>query len=201
MLLAAEREQSERVLAHERAETGLEAELSVIADRLVARGLQKLAARSGADLIVVGRGHHGLLGRALDSDDAAESLGGAPCSVAIAPAGYASRPASLVRFGAGYDGSPGSERAITLMREIAARRPGSTMRALAAGRRPLIARDGIELETVRTDAAPALERFSEELDLLIVGSRTSSALARLFVNRTASHLARYSRCPLIVTGC
>ncbi|MGO9753316.1 MAG: universal stress protein [Solirubrobacteraceae bacterium] len=200
MLLEREREQSQRLLGRVRSAAALDAQLVSIANRSVARGLQQLAARTPADLIVVGRGHHGLLGRALDSDDASDSLGGAPCAVAIAPSGYAGRAATPVRLGVGYDGSAEGDRAIALMREVAASSAGSTMRALvAAGHAPADGA-GIELETVHGDPAQALEQFSERLDLLIIGSRAGGPIGRLSRNGAAAHLARYARCPLIVAS-
>lgn len=215
LLLQSEREQSERLLARERAAAAPDAQLVSIANRSVAHGLQQLAggkrgappadprqAAAGrrADLIVVGRGHHGPLGRALDSDDASDSLSGAPCAVAIAPSGYADRAATLSRLGVGYDGSAESDRAIALMRALAATRAGSTMRALVAGARDPAVLDGIELETMRADPAQALERFSEQLDLLIIGARAGGPIGRLFRDGPAGHLARCAHCPLIVTG-
>jgi nucleotide-binding universal stress UspA family protein len=43
-----------------------------------------------------------------------------------------------------------------------------------------------------------LAQFSEELDLLIVGSRSYGPVGRLFNGSTSNYLARRARCPLLV---
>jgi nucleotide-binding universal stress UspA family protein len=40
--------------------------------------------------------------------------------------------------------------------------------------------------------------LSEEVDLLIVGSRSSGPVGRLFSGSTSNYLARHARCPLLV---
>jgi nucleotide-binding universal stress UspA family protein len=204
LLLEGERGQTLELLERERARTSLDAELLLCAEHSVGRGLRQLATSHGSDLLVVGRRHHGLFGRAFHSDDTSAALNGTPCPIAVAPPGYAERAAQLLRVGVGYDGSPESTEAIAAARALAARQGGATVRALAVTRRddaapalPDVGED-IELETVPGLSSEVLERFSDELDLLVVGSRSNGPLGRVFNGSTSSYLARNARCGLLV---
>jgi nucleotide-binding universal stress UspA family protein len=73
-----------------------------------------------ADLLVVGSSRRGLLGRVLIGDDTRAALNGAPCAIAIAPAGYSREPTPMSEIGVGYNGSPESEHALELARLLAA---------------------------------------------------------------------------------
>ena len=91
-----------------------------------ARSLHDLAEREQADLIVVGSSERGALGRLTAGSTAHSLLSGAPCPVAVAPAGYAERPEQrLETMGVAYDGRPESdvalESAIDLARSAGAR--------------------------------------------------------------------------------
>ena len=57
----------------------------------VGRGLHELVEEIHADLLVVGSSRRALLGRAGVGDDTRAALNGAPCAIAIAPAGYGQR--------------------------------------------------------------------------------------------------------------
>src|ERR1017187_2650858 len=85
---AAGRKYSEQMLEHERQTASLEAELAVVLGRAVGRALHELAEHQHVDLLVVGSCHRGSIGRVLVGNDALATLNGAPCAVAIAPAGY-----------------------------------------------------------------------------------------------------------------
>lgn len=54
-----------------------------------ARGLQELAETIGADLVIVGSASHGKIGRVLAGNAGLSLLHGSPCSVAVAPRGFA----------------------------------------------------------------------------------------------------------------
>ena len=91
---AYETSQHERIrelLEKRRAETVVEADLRWYGSPSVGRGLHELAELIGADLLVIGSSRRGLLGRVLIGDDTRAALNGAPCAVAIAPAGYSRR--------------------------------------------------------------------------------------------------------------
>jgi nucleotide-binding universal stress UspA family protein len=204
LLLASEREQSLELLERERAGASLQAELLLCAEHSVGRGLRQLATSHGSDLLVVGRSHHGLFGRAFHSDDTSAALNGTPCPISVAPPGFAEHAAPLLRIGVGYDGSPESREAIATARALAARQIGATVRALAVETRgrpaPTLrgADEEVKLETVPGPPAKALEQFGYELDLLVVGSRSNGPVGRMFNGSTSSHLARNATCALLV---
>ena len=116
---AAERERALELLAKARHDAGINAEPRCAGAPSVGRGLHLLAQDAGADLLVVGSSRRGLLGRVLLVDDTHAALNGAPCAVAIAPAGYADHPALMREIGVGYNGSPESEHAVKTARALA----------------------------------------------------------------------------------
>jgi nucleotide-binding universal stress UspA family protein len=214
---------AETLLMRERRQAGVEAELVVTGDRAPGRALQGLAEGHGADLMVVGSSHRGAIGRVLLGDDSLAALSGSPCAVAIAPAGYGSRPWPIKTIGVGSDGSPESELALQAGRELASRH-GSALRALAvvslqsvpsdtrtppdwthetervieAERERLLALEGVDGEVVYGDPSEELHAFADQLDLLIVGSRSNGPLGRLLNGSTSTYLARRAPCPLLV---
>jgi nucleotide-binding universal stress UspA family protein len=103
-------------------EAGVGAELSCVQAPSVASGLHELAASRHADLLVIGASGGDELDRALVSDDTREVLSHAPCAVAVAPTGFATRPPIMRRIGVAYDDSPESEQALALARRIARER-------------------------------------------------------------------------------
>src|SRR5581483_6068776 len=86
---AAERTRAVDVLQTARTNAGVDADLRPVGAASVGRGLHELAETLHADLLVVGSTRRSRLGRAVLGDDAAAALAGAPCAVAVAPAGYA----------------------------------------------------------------------------------------------------------------
>ena len=94
---AAQHERIRALLEARRAEAGVDAELRWYGSPSVGRGLHELAEPAGADLLVIGSSRRGLLGRVLIGDDTRAALNGAPCAVAIAPAGYRREPAAMRR--------------------------------------------------------------------------------------------------------
>jgi nucleotide-binding universal stress UspA family protein len=214
------------LLENRRAEAGLEAELRSYGSSSVGRGLHELAELTGADLLVIGSSRRGLLGRVLIGDDTRAALNGAPCAVAIAPAGYRREPAVMREVGVGYDGSPESRRALELARMVAAEHH-TTLSAFQAISTPaypylgyldtaapvelasihhevdeareLIAALGdVEPHAAYGDPVEELTVYSASLDLLVVGSRGYGPLRRLVYGSVAQQLARTARCPLLV---
>jgi nucleotide-binding universal stress UspA family protein len=108
-----------------------------------AGGLRELAVSTGADLIVLGSSRRGPIGRIVPGGTAKRLLRDAPCGIAVAPRGFASRPDSkwhplselpeefaLRVIGVGYDGSPEAEEALRLATEFALR-CGAALRVFA----------------------------------------------------------------------
>ena len=186
------------------------------------RGLHQLAETTSADLLVVGSTRRGRFGRVLLGDDTRAALDGAPCAVAIAPAGYAGQTAGMAKVGVGYDGSTDSKLALITARALASEL-GATLAALevvvfasysfsgpVAGDSTLIADlvdqargrvaslGDVEPHAVVGQPADALAEWSSSLDLLVVGSRGSGPVGRLVHGSTSWELTRHSRCPLLV---
>jgi nucleotide-binding universal stress UspA family protein len=85
-----------------------------------ARGLTELAEDDGADLLVVGSSRHAASGRIALERTAGRLLHGAPCAVAVAPAG--AREAGPFRHvGIAYDGTPEARAALAAGYALAAR--------------------------------------------------------------------------------
>jgi nucleotide-binding universal stress UspA family protein len=158
-------------------EAGADAELRRSASASPARGLHDLAEMLGSDLLVVGSCRRGLFGRVIVGNDTRAALDGAPCAVAIAPAGYAERPTPIRKVGVGYDGSPESERAIEVATALACEL-GASVSAI--------------------DVASLAAHAHETVDLLVVGSRGYGPVGRLLHESTSRALPNTARCPRLV---
>ena len=115
-----EMEQALRTLADERLAGAAAQPGSPTPERLALRGrsapegLQRAAAKLGAETVVVGASHRGPATRAMTSVPE-RLLQGAPCEVAIAPRGYAAAaPEALRDVGVAFDGGPESRAALAV---------------------------------------------------------------------------------------
>ncbi len=222
-LVREERDASARLLEAERAGAGVSAELVSIVAMSVGRGLHEQAEAQRAGLLVVGSCSHGPFGRAMLGDDTRDALNGAPCAVAIASRGHAGRTAPLAKIGVAYNGSPESEAALAAARELAVR-SHATIHALEVVAIPAIAYSGIipasmghSMELMlqeaasRMNAIPDLDgravyglpgeelaAFSDEVDLLVLGSRGYGPVRRLVLGSASNYLQRHARCSLLV---
>jgi nucleotide-binding universal stress UspA family protein len=219
---AAEQERARRLLEAARREAGIDAGLAWTGSPSVGRGLHELAERRGADLLVVGSPGHGLFGRVLIRDDTRDALNGAPCAVAVAPAGYSERTWHWREIGVGYDGSPESEHALAMARRFAAAL-GVKVSAFEAiplprylftgdpapvdksieefvdeARDRIAALGDVEPHAAYGAAAEELALYSASVELLIVGSRGYGPIGRLVHGSTSQRLAHRARCPLLV---
>lgn len=94
--------------------------LTLVADRSPASALQKAAEKQNAAAIVVGSSHRGAVGRVFPGGIAQRLLSGAPCPVAVAPAGFASRePSNLGTIAIGFDGSSEAREALRVASGLA----------------------------------------------------------------------------------
>jgi nucleotide-binding universal stress UspA family protein len=207
-------------LAWLRDESHVDAHLVFVEAESVAAGLHELAGRRKADLLVIGASLRDELLRPYARDEARAVLQDAPCPVAMAPTGYASRPSSLERIGAAYDGSPESEEAVAVARRVALERgavlsafqavpepyvhslvnPQPEIEAGLAAARARIAALGVEPHAASSDddAADALARYGASVDLLVVGSHEPRPVDHLLSGSTAQRLADRAPCPLLV---
>ena len=222
-LLSPQRDVALERLERERDAASLDAPVVAFLDRSVGRGLHRLAEAELTDLLVIGSCRRSLLGRVLLGSDTLFALNGAPCAVAIAPMGYAARHHEISSIGVGYDGSPESERALAAARELA-RQHGSRIKVRSVvslqsvpygepipenwpdiakqvmdyERGRIRALDDVEGDVSYGEPSEELAQFSEDLDLLIVGSRSYGPLGRLISGSTSNYLAEHGRCPLVV---
>jgi nucleotide-binding universal stress UspA family protein len=217
-----ERERAEAQLAVERADARVEAELIVAEGVATGRVLHEEAEACGADLLALGSCRRGVVGRVMLGDDTRAALNGAPCAVAIAPAGYAAHPEPFASIGVGYDGSPESEAALRVARSLAGP-TSAAIRALHvvsvssygfAGFGPVAvtqltdfvteadermkALDGVEGRAELGLAVDDLAAFSKEVDLLVVGSRGYGPWGRLVHGSTSNQLAKHAGSPLLI---
>ncbi len=222
-LLAEERAASEKLLERERAEAQVEAELVSIVAASPGGGLHSQAEEQGADLLIVGSCGRSLFGRAMIGDDTRAALNGAPCAVAIAARGYAEHPTPIARVGVGYNDSPESKHALQAARDVAAptRASVKVLEVVSiptyayAGMMPPALGEGIESmireANARLSRLPDVEgnavygltgeelaAFSDDVDLLVVGSRSYGPLRRLVLGSTSDFLERHARSSLLV---
>lgn len=213
--------ESEELLERERGATAVDAELVSAGPDAPGRGLHQLVEQRGNDLLVVGSCHRGVLGRVLLGNDTRASLNGAPCAVAIAPLAFEGRPFRAI--GVGYDGSPESDAALAVARELAASQDaalhvcrvvqlmssaytgiggvvwGSVLPGmLTAAQERVDALEGVSGEAVIGMPGEELAVFSGRVDLLVVGSRGYGPLRRLMLGSASHYLAGHARCPLLV---
>ena len=219
---AVEEERTRELLEQAGEDAGVEARLRTHGSLTVGRGLHELAEVVGADLLVVGSSRRGLLGRVLMGGDTRGALNGAPCAIAITPAGYSQEPVAMREIGVGYDESRESELALELA-QILAQEVGAKVSAFQAiavsstalstgplpfhemmsalvteARQRIAALGDIEPHAAYGEAAEELALYSASLDLLVVGSRAYGPIGRLIHGSTSQQLARNARCPLLV---
>ena len=84
-----------------------------------ARGLHDLATERHPRMIVLGSTHHGAAGRVSPGSVAQRLLNGAPCPIAIAPAGLRDREPEIATIGVAFDGSHESRHALGAAVELA----------------------------------------------------------------------------------
>lgn len=217
-------EAAHQLLEHAATEAGVSAHLRWEGAPSVGRGLHEVAEAIGADVLVVGSSRHGLLGRVRLADDTHAALNGAPCAIAVAPAGFAHETTGVPReIGVAYDGSPESEHALGVGRTLAAelgtklsafeavglpmfgysglsttQPSGRTVEQMVDQAHEAITALGVEAHVTYGDPAEELTIYSASLDLLIIGSRNYGPLGRLINGSVAKQLARSARCPLLV---
>jgi nucleotide-binding universal stress UspA family protein len=126
------KEELERIVT----ESTAQARRVIIGDTSPARALHRIAEDEDADLLVVGSTHRGQIGRVLVGGVTAGVLHHAPCPVAVAPLGYATRAGRPTAIGVGYDGSDEARHALSMAGELA-KASGAQVRILAAVATPI----------------------------------------------------------------
>jgi nucleotide-binding universal stress UspA family protein len=184
--------------------------------RSVTAGLRELADARGADLLVLGAHHHRHVSlRSRDHTRAA--LREMRCAVAVAPWGYSTRPGRVIgSIGVGYVDDHAGRLVLDTARALAwqlgaevqattvvgpsnwqAADSGVGWKAAAAGRR-MGEIPGVHGTAVEGEPHDALLAFSDDVDLLVIGSGHHRALRHRLLGDVAEDLSRASRCPLLV---
>jgi nucleotide-binding universal stress UspA family protein len=222
-LQAEELEGSARMLEQERAAVDVEAELLSIVGASAGGALHRQAEEQHADLLVVGSCSRGPIGRVMLGDDTRQALNGAPCAVAIASKGYSKDRKPIARVGVAYNDSAESNAALEAARQLAATAHASlaalevvaiptyaytglmppamgenldVMLEEASARMARLA--GVEGRAVYGVAGEELAAFGDEVDILVVGSRSYGPWRRLVLGSTSDYLERHARCSLLV---
>lgn len=186
-----------------------------------AEDLLRVAQESSADLTVVGQGRSSSASGRGD-DRASVTLHRAPCTVAVAPLGYADRAQAIERVGVAYDGSPQSRTALDHARALAAcnhaklaackivqladdpgARPWHLLdapdRIVDATRSELADSEIDDLSVLAGPVRPSLLAFSDGTDVMFCGSRQYGPLQLVALGSTGNYLAHHCRCPLLIT--
>jgi len=193
-----------------------------------ARGLTELAEAERADLVVVGSSTHALPGRVSTERTAGRLLHGAPCAVAVPPAG--ARDAGPFRhIGVAFDGSPESHAGLETAYALAARDGAAVtiVRVLpVVGTAELIGPDAErdhrrrhiavqhELEALALAAPPGVnprtlllhgdphdligETCGGVVDLLVTGSRGYGPLRSAFIGSVSEALMEGAPHPVLM---
>jgi nucleotide-binding universal stress UspA family protein len=189
---------------------GVPYETRPVSSSSVARGLHRTAEQKSAEVIVVGPTHRGPATRALLGDAPLDLAHDAPCAVAVAPPGYAGSPARSDVVGVGYVATPEGREALGVATALAGRRH-TRLRILVAGDRRrgeqlleqarAVVGSTVPVETVLlegVDAAALLRTASEDLDLLVMGSRGRGTTCRVLLGSTSAHVVHQAACPVLL---
>lgn len=221
------RDEALEMLMAKRDEAELQAAaLQAIPDPSPARGLKRFAGDAHADLLVVGAGRHGVLGRLALGDVSRAVLQRAPCPVLVAArSAYANADVPAV-IGVAFDGSLESQHGLSLAASLAAELGAhlELLEVIELGGLPATwgfqvteYLDGlVEPAQERLDAlaaampVPAVARvvrgsvheelgaFARRVDLMVCGSRGWGPAARVAFGSAADSLIHHAPCPVLV---
>jgi nucleotide-binding universal stress UspA family protein len=198
-----------------------------------ARALHDLAEHQEASMVVLGSSRRGLVGRVLPGAVTDRLLHGAPCPVAVAPAGFSFEDAGdgPRLIGVAFTDTPDGRAALARACVLAARARGlvrvltvseyldpliygaleptalAHIRSARADTAETVLRRGLDAvsagrsaggEVLTGDPADALAAASEDLDLLVCGSRGYGPVRTLLLGGTSHALVRKAACPVLV---
>ena len=196
---------AQAALRRARAAAGTDVDVreQIVASTGVAGALAGLARDVDASILVLGRDTQGHVTRSL--------VPRAPCAVAVAPLSVPlPQIGSLERIGVAYDGSPTAQAALvaaTRLAELA----GAGLVLLAAAqtaehaatwlhdaRLSLGAEVEYQTRALVGDASSTLAQVTDELDLLVCGSRGRRHALAAVLGSVSTHLVAHARCPVLV---
>jgi nucleotide-binding universal stress UspA family protein len=215
---------------------GIPVDCRELGNTSAARALHEASEAEDAGLLVVGSTHQGPVGRVVPGSTAQRLMHGAPCPIAIVPAGWEAG-SGLNTIGVAYvDSDEGRDalrggyalarRAGAKLRVLTAVKPGLTayartepstparrgtdvntvegelrVSAEKALRRATEALDGdvpVETDAFVEDPADVLIRVSENVDLLVCGSRGYGPVRAVLLGGVSRRLTAEAACPVIV---
>jgi len=189
-------EELERIVT----ESGVAARRVVVGDTSPARALHHLAEQEEADLLVVGSTHRGQIGRVLVGGVTAGVLHHAPCPVAVAPLGYATRSAPPASIAVGFDGGPEAQHALRLAGALA-KACGARIRILSAVATPVMATSPASYEADWLEDAQQGCRAEVEQAQQTLGEMGVTSTADVSLGLAIDELVELSRdVDLIVVG-
>lgn len=217
---AAKCEQALQRLAGLADELSVDGELRCVETHSPRRGLHEFAAGREADLLVVGASRGDENDRTFLGDDTRKVLEDAPCAVAVAPPEFAARAGPINKIGVGFDGSAQSERALALATRLAAERraelsafeavpapvyardpwdvKGDVAEHVEAARQRVAALGHLQAEAGFGDPVDELARYSQSVDLLVIGGHHYRPIDHLSEQSTGQRLADEVTTPLLV---
>ncbi len=190
-------------------------------------GLSSLARERGAELLVLGSSHRGAVGRIVPGGVASQLLSHAPCAIAVAPVGIATRELGApARIGVAYDTTGASDVALRAAAD-AAQRLGASLSLyhafhpvpegdawaefrghleqfaqsiLECGLKQLPPEIKATARVLEGHAAEAVSHAADAdgVDLLYVGSRGYGPLREAVLGGVAGGLLHTSRVPLVI---
>jgi nucleotide-binding universal stress UspA family protein len=196
---------AQQALRRARTFAGADVEISerAVPSARIADALVDLAREVDASVLVVGRDTAGHVTRGL--------LPRAPCPVAVAPLGEPLPAASgFERIGVAYDGSPPARWALSAASAIA-RLTGGRLVLLAAGATAEDAATYLQMARLKVDdavrhevrglvgdAARVLTAATDDLDLLVCGSRGRGRPRAMVFGSVSTQLVANARCAVLV---
>jgi nucleotide-binding universal stress UspA family protein len=157
----------------------------------VGRGLDELAERESADLVVIGATRRSPITHMFAGDVTRETLRAARGAVAVAPVGYADRPNPIRSVAVAYDATHESRAAAAVAKALA----GALDARLSAIQVLELPSYIIYSDRIRADDHA---EASATVDLLVMGSRSLGPVAKLLHSSRSQHLAGRANCPLLV---
>jgi nucleotide-binding universal stress UspA family protein len=193
--------------------------------------LHELASYEKAGLIVFGAAREGLADH-LHVSLMERMVHGAPCAVAVAPAGYADRDqADAGRVGVGFSDSEEGRAALHLAHELAEIIAGELEVIAASGMSATLSAYAyvsallpqvedemyaetkanlervagelggdvpVHLDAVRGEPSEVLIERSNDLDILVLGSRAYGPLRHVLLGSVSARVMREAHCPVLV---
>lgn len=189
-------------------------------------GLRELAEATESDMIVLGSTHRGRVGRVCPGSVGERVLSEAPCTVAVAPRGFADQSFHFGTIAVGFDGGKQAQVALRTAIDLA-KRTGASLRILAVVDTDFVfgtelnpsesekkrverrldhavelARRSVDAEGQMLYGAPshAIPEAAEDADLLVIGSRGHYGIGRrLLLGSVAARVMRTAPCPALIT--